>query len=117
MKLTDQFCFDSSSVTFISSYLENWKQKVDINGVLSSYAPLKRGVPQRSVLGPLLFCIFINDLPNIVRYAFTHLYADDAQLYKAFQYADAVDATNDANADLIAVWAARNRLELNANKS
>ena len=65
---------------WVENYLHNRQQKVAINGVLSDSVPVSSGVPQGSVIGPILFLIFINDLPalaeNLVR-----LFADDTKLF------------------------------------
>lgn len=119
LKLESQFHFDDTATNLISSYLVNRKQAVDIDGTLSSFVTLTKGIPQGSVLGPILFCLFINDLPKSLKYMFSHLYADDAQLYKFFSSEDVNSAINQVNADLQAVckWASDNGLELNADKS
>src|SRR4051812_24957171 len=71
---------------FLSSYLSNRSQSVSIQSHLSPSAPISTGVPQGSVLGPLLFCLYTTPLtylfPNSpVSY---HLYADDTQLHISF---------------------------------
>ena len=66
------------ALQLIKSYLTNRKQRVRISGTLSSSETISIGVPQGSVLGPLLFLLFINDLPNLSNNYSTTLFADDA---------------------------------------
>ena len=61
-------------------YLSNRKQYVSINGYDSNLADVKFGVPQGSVLGPLLFLIYINDLNQALRFCKVHHFADDTKL-------------------------------------
>ena len=62
------------------SYLTERKKYVFYNGESSNLKPISCGVPQGSVLGPLLFLIYINDLPNISRYLKFFLFADDTNI-------------------------------------
>ena len=80
-KLTNFFQFSNSAANLIRSYLENRFQAVFCNSSLSSFEPIKSGVPQGSILGPVLFTIFINDLPSVLKYRSVHMFADDVQLY------------------------------------
>ena len=64
----------------MTDYLSNRHQRVVLNGVHSAWLPLKSGVPQGSVLGPLLFLIYINDLTANIS-SRIKLYADDASLF------------------------------------
>ena len=63
--------------SWFKSYLSNRKQFVSLNGIDSSVETLMHGVPQGSVLGPLLFLIYINDLHKAIRYSQSYHFADD----------------------------------------
>ena len=65
---------------WFASYLRNRKQFVSILGFESDHLILNHGVPQGSVLGPLLFLIYINDLHNSIKYSTTYHFADDTNL-------------------------------------
>ena len=68
--------FDQSAPRFFASYLRNRSQKCSVNGALSSVSELTCGVPQGSILGPLLFFIYINDLPNCLDTSCAKMFAD-----------------------------------------
>lgn len=83
---------------FISSYLSNCTQVVQIDGKISFPKNINQGVPQGSILGPLLFLLFINDLPKVLTTADCILYADDTTI---FTYAkNAEELQQNINADL-----------------
>ena len=65
---------------WVASYLSNRKQFVSINGYKSNLADVKCGVPQGSILGPLLFLIYINDLHVAIKYSVVHHFADNTNL-------------------------------------
>ena len=65
---------------WLESYLSNRKQYVSINGAESTSLTVEHGVPQGSILGPLLFITYINDIPEISESAKFILYADDANI-------------------------------------
>ena len=61
-------------------------QQVIFQGCLSSSGPIKVGVPQGSILGPLLFSIYVNDLPGAITFSDINMYADDTELH--FSHSD-----------------------------
>ena len=65
------------TLDWFKSYLTNRTQRCSVNGCLSDFTTLKSGVPQGTILGPLLFLIFINDLPNCLLFSIPRMYADD----------------------------------------
>ena len=67
-------------INLLKSYLSNWKQRVLINGSESDWGQIESGVPQGSVLGPLLFLIYINDLEIGIK-SHIKFFADDTSLF------------------------------------
>nr|AAZ15237.1 reverse transcriptase [Aedes aegypti] len=118
-KLENFFNFSRNAVILIHSYLNNRQQAVFCNNTLSSFLPVSSGVPQGSVLGPILFSLYINDLPNVVKYCSLHLFADDVQLYLDCTKKSIEEITRLVNFDLEAIrlWSLENTLKLNATKT
>ena len=96
----------------LKSYLANRKQRVALNGVFSEYANVESGVPQGSVLGPLLFLVYINDLEENIR-SKIRFFADDTMLFSIVNDNDtsATELQHDLN--LIGKWAYQWKLEFN----
>ena len=82
---------------FFHNYLSNRKQCVVLNGYHSSYSTVKSGVPQGSVLGPLLFLIYINNLERNIK-SNIKFFADDTMLFSIVS--DPAISVNDLNHDL-----------------
>nr|CAD2147502.1 unnamed protein product [Meloidogyne enterolobii] len=102
-------------LTFLENFLTNRSFRVKIDDVLSENKPIHSGVPQGSVLGPLLFLIFINDLPNYIsENVGIKMYADDVKLYKVHKNDRSTDLTN----ALIKLekWGQLNGLEISPEK-
>ena len=69
------------TVLWFSSYLKGRKQPVVLGDKISSSSSLEYGVPQGSILGPLIFNIFVNDSANVLTFSILDMYADDMTLY------------------------------------
>ena len=102
---------------WFESYLSNRKQFVFYNGVSSDIASFTCGVPQGSVLGPLLFLIYINDLPNISSKLSFFLFADDTNIYYESNNLIELEKTINKELKLLSLWLNLNRLALNVSKT
>ena len=101
-------------LNLFKSYLENRKQFVSVNNINSDILQIEYGVPMSSVLGPLLFLIYINDLNNAVEFSDVHHFADDvlcsSKSLKEIKRKINFDFKN------IVMWLRANKILLNANK-
>ena len=102
---------------WFKSYLNERKQFVFMNGESSDIKYMACGVPQGSVLGPLLFLLYINDLPNISAKLKFFLFADDTNIY--FESDDLLNVEKTVNKELkkLYLWLNVNRLSLNVSKT
>ncbi|CAH8623495.1 unnamed protein product [Schistosoma bovis] len=100
---------------WIGNFLCDRRQRVRVNGTLSDWKPVKSGVPQGTILGPLLFLLYVNELPLLLRSS-TLLFADDVKIWRTIKSAaDHLDLQADLD-DLVG-WAREWGLEINARKS
>ena len=104
-------------LSWFRSYLSNRKQFCRVNGVDSDVGEIEVGVPQGSCLGPLLFLIYINDLPQTVQGSSVTMYADDTSL--CHQSHDLTQLNEAINSDLtrLETWLQGNKLSLNVAKT
>ena len=99
------------------SYLRDRSQYVTVNDHSSDLLPISCGVPQGSVFGPLLFLIYVNDLPNISKVLQFYLSADDTSIY--FESDNLLTLQTIVNGELRKVrkWLEANKLSLNISKT
>ena len=105
---------------WFKSYLSNRKQFVQINNTKSELSNIDHGVPQGSVLGPLLFLVYINDLHNAIHYSTTRHFADDTNLlYTPSKKQRNRNITRHLNVDLKSLnhWLLANKISLNSTKT
>ena len=104
---------------FFSYLADRLQAVIDEGGSISDWLRASSGVPQGSVLGPLLFAIYINDLPAVLSFTRVMIYADDTQVYLHFTMANIFQAIARATtgAQAVANWARENGLLLNHLKT
>ena len=106
----------NQELDWFSSYLLNRKQLTVVGNCKSPAAEVKIGVPQGSILGPLLFLVFVNDLPTCLQHCELVMYADDTVIYYSGSLKNVEHCIN-SDLSRLAVWFSDNRLTLNIPKS
>ncbi|KAI8500844.1 hypothetical protein Bbelb_216620 [Branchiostoma belcheri] len=99
---------------WIEDFLSNRKQRVVVNNQSSSWKDVKSGIPQGSVLGPILFVIYINDLPESVSCA-VKIFADDSKLYGNVKQSNSIEAIQ-GDLNEVDKWSKLWQLQFNVGK-
>ena len=103
--------------SLLQSYLTGRSQCTIANSTVSPQHYITCGVPQGSILGPLLFLIYINDLANNLQNCFTRLYADDTVIYTYGPTKSEASAKLQNSVDSLSQWCEKNQLTININKT
>ena len=102
---------------WLSDYLTSRKQRVKIGDKFSKYQRITCGVPQGSILGPLLFLVYINDMHKAVRFSTLYHFADDTNLLYSHKNEKLLRKNINTDLKLIFQWLCANRLSLNVDKT
>ena len=103
-KLEHNFGITGNLLAWLRDYLSEREQYTVINGVASENTKVAHGIPQGSVLGPILFALYTSDLPKAVNTATTFLYADDTTMYCVGESVDQVTTTLNKALEELALW-------------
>ena len=117
LKKLKYYKISEETISWFSSYLLGRKQKVFVNNVLSETENIICGVPQGSILGPLLFLIFINDLPLEINNILTDLYADDTTLYYIDKSQACIEQQLQTALHKLSEWCKENGMLINTTKT
>ena len=117
LKKLEYYGVRNKDLGWFSGYLSCRRQKVKVNGMKSNWSGVMRGVPQGSILGPLLFLIYSNDLPSVLTHCQARQYADDTTLSVVDSSSDALQMKLNEDLRKIQEWVLANKLCLNVTKT
>ena len=106
------------AINWFNSYLRKRKQRVIIDESYSDWLDVICGIPQGSILGPILFSIYTRKIPSIFNNVQCFMFADDTQLLKSYNVDDSKTSIDEINIDLnmLSLWCEKNHLKLNPKK-
>ena len=111
------FGFNTHLTNWFRSYLSGRVQCTIANSTTSDWLPVTHGVPQGSILGPLMFLLYINDLSNTVSTSKSILFADDTVIFRADRNSDRNTASLRDDLDSLNDWCNRNKVTINTDKT
>ena len=109
--------FKEKAINLLRCYLTHRTQRCQLNDKLSGEKEVICGIPQGSILGPLLFLIYINDFPNCLNGTTSRLFADDTNLTAVGETVDEVEGRADIDMGNVRKWLRANKLSLNIGKT
>ena len=109
--------FTGNAMSLMENYLINRLQSVTLRGLESKFAIIENGVPQGSILGPLMFTLYTFQFCQHLKYSSSHFYADDTQIYLAFPENDLQMACTKLNEDLVSLVSISEKFCLSINPS
>ena len=110
-----KFGINNNELQWFKSYLSDRTQYVEFNGKKASILPITKGAPQGSILGPLLFIIYINSMSNLNIASEIKLYADDTLLVHSENTVEELNVVLQRDLDVVARWCNENSLTVNIN--
>ena len=117
IKKLKNYGIGNNELLWFESYLNNRSQVVNVNSTLSDFQPVNIGIPQGSILGPLLFIMFVNCLPDAVDKCKTVMYADDTSIMCKANDVHELQSQLNACLSKVAAWFKVNKLTLNIDKT
>jgi len=106
-----------TALSWFTSYLSNRQQYVLFNGTASPRLPVTCGVPQGSILGPILFLLYINDIVKVSPLLHFILFADDTNIFMSHRDLPTLIRTLNVELKLLSTWFIANKLSLNVDKT
>ena len=116
LKKLEHYGFRGVVNTWLSSYLSDRKQFTYVNGYCSNLGAINTGVPQGSVLGPILFTLYVNDMANAIQLQ-PRLFADDTNIFASGRDNDALIYDTNIELQKLHTWFKANRLKLSIEKT